>query len=173
MFRLLIIRHAIAEARETAYARGLADAERALTAQGRKRMEQAARGLRKVVPTIDRVVSSPWLRALQTAEIVARYYPHLEAESGQQLLPDADCTQRLKWLAAQAGEGVTTLGMVGHEPDLSQWTSWLLSTRQTSFIQMKKGGICLLEFPNRLEAGRCQLLCALPPKQLRRLGKGR
>ena len=68
---LLIIRHAIAERREVFAQAGEADSARPLVAKGRKRMKQVVRGLKGLVPTIDVLATSPYLRAAQTAEIVA------------------------------------------------------------------------------------------------------
>ena len=68
--KLLVIRHAIAEDREVWARTSLDDGERPLTARGVDRMEQAARGLRRMVEKLDAIATSPLVRAMQTARIV-------------------------------------------------------------------------------------------------------
>ena len=72
--RLLIVRHAIAEDRETFARTGKKDALRPLTRYGRVQMRQAAKGLRRILPSIDLVGTSPLRRTVQTAEILAAAY---------------------------------------------------------------------------------------------------
>ncbi|HVL59633.1 MAG TPA: histidine phosphatase family protein, partial [Burkholderiaceae bacterium] len=69
--RLLLIRHAIAEASEAFAASGRPDEERPLTDRGRRRMRANALGLSLLVPSLDLLVSSPYRRAADTAAIVA------------------------------------------------------------------------------------------------------
>ena len=78
--RLLIVRHAIAEDRVAFAATGKDDDERPLTEEGRSRMEQGARGLRQLVPALDLVATSPLVRAVQTAEILAGAYEGVAIE---------------------------------------------------------------------------------------------
>src|SRR5882724_2462532 len=66
--RLLVVRHAIAEDPAVFAATGRSDAERPLTEKGRRRMRRVARGLKKLVPAIDGLATSPLVRAVETAE---------------------------------------------------------------------------------------------------------
>ena len=70
---LYLVRHAIAGHAD--HARWPDDTQRPLTEEGIARFQPAARGLARIVPTVERVLSSPWVRAWQTAEI-------LQEESG-------------------------------------------------------------------------------------------
>ena len=68
--KLLLIRHAIAEEREDFEKTGKDDRLRPLTDEGRKKMKQAARGLKEVVPHVDLLATSPLTRAAQTGAIL-------------------------------------------------------------------------------------------------------
>ena len=166
--RLLIVRHAIAETREAFARSGQDDSLRPLTAEGRKRMRRGARGLRTIVPTIDILATSPLVRAVQTAEIVAEAYDGLRIVRVDELSPEKQFPAFLAWLRTQDASG--TIAAVGHEPHLSGLASWLLTARSGSFISLKKGSVCLLEFGRDLNAGAAMLLWALAPAQLRALG---
>ena len=66
--QLLIIRHAIAVPRGTP---GIPDEDRPLTPEGEQKFREAAEGLAKLVDRPDALLTSPWLRAKQTAAIAA------------------------------------------------------------------------------------------------------
>ena len=71
---LLIIRHAIAEDRDSFANSGKSDDLRPLTEDGKERMKLAAEGLRVVAPDISLLVASPLTRAQETAAIVGKEY---------------------------------------------------------------------------------------------------
>ena len=167
---LLVIRHAIAEDR-TRWARGGGDdGLRPLTARGRRRMKLAARGLRRVIPAVDLLATSPLVRAEQTADLVAAAYRDLKVVKVPQLAPQASVHALLKWLQERKHD--TTIALVGHEPQLGGFVSWMLTGLQESFVPLKKGGACLLEVPTQVRPGRARLRWMLAPAQLRRLGEG-
>lgn len=166
----LIIRHAIAEEREDFARTGRPDAERPLTADGRRRMEQAARGLRRVLPDLARVATSPWTRARETARIVAAAYGDPPLATTDLLVPDADPEALLAWVFGKAHPGLTAL--VGHEPHLSEWIGWAVTGAQRSVVDLKKGAACLLDFPAAPAPGRAVIRWLAPPRLLRRLGAG-
>src|SRR5690349_1646647 len=72
--RIVVVRHAIAVAPEEFVSADRPDEARPLTAKGRRRMRRAARGLHRLVPTLDLLAASPYRRAQETAEIVAAAY---------------------------------------------------------------------------------------------------
>src|SRR5260221_4105330 len=74
MFRLILIRHGIAEDQQTFAKTGEDDSARPLTAEGRKKMREAAKGLLRICPKIDAITTSPLKRAVQTAEIIHERY---------------------------------------------------------------------------------------------------
>jgi phosphohistidine phosphatase len=161
--KILIIRHGIAEDVE-----GMQDAERRLTAQGRKRMRREARVLCKMVPHIDIMATSPLVRAIETGDIVAGKYEGLKPVPIAPLSPGKTPMALLNWVQKQPGSA--TVALVGHEPSLGVFISWLLTGLQESFVVLKKGGACLLELDDEIKPGRAKLIWFLKPSQVRDLG---
>lgn len=168
---IVVIRHAIAQEREDAARCGVVDAERPLTEEGRRRMEKAARGLHHLVPEVGLLATSPLLRAVQTGAILARSYGVTPRET-RLLSPGAPPGKLLDWVWEQA-RGAGTVAVVGHEPDLSKWASWLLTGEERPLLRLKKGGACQLAFRSRPEPGQGVLHWLLAPRQLRALAGGR
>lgn len=162
--QLVLIRHARAEER-TLFKR---DRTRALTGDGRRRMRKAARGLSTLLPGLTQIATSPLLRARQTAEIVAAGYAGIDTVSLPALSPGAAPRAVLAWLRTQPADA--TLALVGHEPDLGQLASWLLSSRKTGFVQFKKGAAALIEFAGAPAAGKGTLVWLLTAAQLSEIG---
>ena len=69
---LLVIRHAVAEDRETFAEQGKDDSLRPLTDDGRRKMQRAARGIQSMVPSVGVIATSPFVRATQTAQVVGK-----------------------------------------------------------------------------------------------------
>jgi len=166
---LLVVRHAIAEEREAFAQTGKDDAERPLTSEGRRKFQRAARGLRKILDSIDLLATSTLVRAIETGEL-------LEAALGiegtarlRELAPDADPASLLPWLRRRRRHRL--VAVVGHEPHLSHLIGYLLVGRSAGFVDLKKGGVCLLDLGTAPEPGRAQLRWHLTPGQLRRLGR--
>jgi phosphohistidine phosphatase len=70
---------------------------------------------------------------------------------------------------AETTDDVDTAAVVGHEPHLSHFVCWLLTGRNGQFVELKKGGACLLELEQERAAAKAKLLWFLTPKQLRKL----
>jgi phosphohistidine phosphatase len=164
--KLLIIRHAIAEDREEFARTGKDDRLRPLTDEGRKKMKQGARGLKRVAPAIDLLATSPLTRAAQTGAVLDSVYGGLSEVEIAELSPEASPVEFLSWLRKQTAENVA---VVGHEPSISLILSWLLTGTEKRIFSFRKGGACLLEFPGEVGAGTASLLWALSPAQLREL----
>ena len=164
---LYLVRHAIAEKRDPA--RWPDDSQRPLTPEGIARFRPAARGLARIVPKVERVLSSPWTRAWQTAEILHDEggwpSPELCPEVSGDRWP-ADAAELLTDVAA------TSLAFVGHEPHLSSLASLLL-TGEPALLQLekKKGGVTFLELPDRTAGSPAVLRWFLSPKILRMLDR--
>lgn len=141
------------------------DEQRPLTSGGLKKLRRAMAGLRKVVPHLERVVTSPLLRARQTAEVVAEGYavPLKEVAS---LAPGNEPQAITRWLARQHDNVIL---MVGHEPDLGRLASWYLTGSSESFLPMKKGAICMIHFDGKPAAARGELRLLFTARQLRTL----
>lgn len=158
--KLLVVRHAIALDRDTP---GIEDSLRPLTEEGVTKFKKTAKSLSTVV-TADVVLSSPYLRAKQTAEILAR---HWTAVTVQESDPLAEGSRPALEEALARMPGSATVALVGHEPHLSNWTAaWLGATNPDAFAY-KKGGAALIEFDGGVarEAGR--LIWFLPPRIFR------
>jgi phosphohistidine phosphatase len=165
---ILVIRHAIAEDRKRFARTGEEDGLRPLTREGRRRMRRAARGIARATPKIDLLATSPLTRAIQTGEIVATRFAGVPTVEVAQLGPSKHVQALLKWLQEQRHDA--TIALVGHEPQLSLFVSWMLTGLQEAFVPMKKGGACLLACDRDVKAGRAKLLWAMKPSQLRALG---
>ncbi|MGE5217550.1 MAG: phosphohistidine phosphatase SixA [Chloroflexota bacterium] len=146
------------------------DRERPLSQKGVKRMRKISRGLRQLDIPFDAVLTSPLLRARQTAEIVTatlEIQPLLEEISG--LAPESTVEHLL--LGLNRYQDRQHLLLVGHEPLLSDTAASLLGWKQAGHItlEFKKGSFCHIEV-NSLSSGTPgKLRCLLTPKQLRAL----
>ncbi len=164
---LLIIRHAAAQDREDFAREGRPDIERPLTKRGVERMQMAARGLTTLALPIERLVTSPAARAVQTAEIVAPAVERRRIEEEGVFAPDAPLGSAVEWLRKQPR--VDGMAVVGHEPGLGQLVECLIAGRPSGNMPMKKGGMVLIRFDNAVGYGNGKLVWALPPAVLRSL----
>jgi phosphohistidine phosphatase len=158
---IYILRHGIAVERGT---RGYAkDGDRPLTKEGEEKMHQIAQIIEEMDLQIDLILSSPFVRAKQTAEIVAEALGE-QVTYTDLLKPDSNPKELIAEINDEKPQRVM---LVGHEPDLSQLVSLLTSGGGDAAIELKKGGLCKLT-TERLTSGQCATLnWLLTPKQLR------
>ena len=134
---LYLIRHAIAvEEYED-------DSQRPLTDKGRKKMRSIAKGLRALGVEFDLILSSPYIRAAETAEIVADVFKmKKDVQFSENLVPMGDAGL----LIAEMNEkySVNSVAIVGHEPFLTALIGLLVSDNANVDITLKKGGVCSL-----------------------------
>lgn len=166
--QLLVIRHAIAMEQEEFAQSGETDDRRPLTKRGVKRMRQAVGGLQEIVETIDQLATSPYVRAVETAEIVSDAYSIEPAEVCASLVPDVPFDEFETW--ARSFRDSEVLAIVGHEPHLSGLVTWLMTGSADSRIQLRKGGACMLDFDSGIRRGSGTLLWLMTPRQLRAIG---
>ncbi|MBK7451198.1 MAG: phosphohistidine phosphatase SixA [Anaerolineales bacterium] len=136
---LYLIRHAIAEEESSSGE----DSQRALTDKGAKKMRQVAKGLKILGIEFDFILSSPYLRAYQTAEILGDVFKmKKKVVQSENLTPMGDPDL----LLAEINEkySVNSLAIVGHEPYLSTLVSLLVAGGAPVEMTFKKGGICHL-----------------------------
>lgn len=164
--KLLIIRHAPAGDSDTWEAERRDDRLRPLTPEGKKEMREVVAGLARLVSKIDLLASSPLVRALQTAEIVAPQY-QARVVTLDSLAPDRDPEEVVQWLREQ--RSIPTTALVGHEPHLSTLVGYLLAGKRVSFLDLKKGGGCLLDLGETPTPGHSILKWLLRSRELRRL----
>ena len=157
---LLLVRHGPAGSREEFAKTGQPDDLRPLTKPGMREMKAVARGLRRIIPSVDSIVSSPLVRARQTAEIIAAAYDTRIVESDV-LRPDTEFQSFESWMRRQPSEGVVVA--VGHEPHLSGLVAYLIGDHGDARIDLKKSGACLLRFDGRPKRGAGTLRWLLTP----------
>jgi phosphohistidine phosphatase len=167
--RLLLVRHGPAADRAAWRGLGKEDFLRPLTPDGRARTRAAAKGLRRIVEPPDAVATSPFARAVQTADLVARAFGVEAPEELQAIVPGAAPAEVLPWLEARSG--LDLVALVGHEPQLGRLASWLLARSEVPFLELKKAGACLLDLGDHPRAGSARLAWMIAPAQLRRLGR--
>jgi phosphohistidine phosphatase len=165
--KLLLVRHAVAEPRVEEGGTQPDDALRALTARGRRRMEEIARALAWLSDPPDVLASSPLVRATETAAILADAFEGVTPVSVPELEPGAGPEAVVKWLRHLPADH--TVAAVGHEPDLSITASWLIAGRKDPVLTFKKGGACLIDLEDGVGQGAATLRWLLTPKQLRAL----
>ncbi len=164
---LYILRHAIAEERSGKTSGG--DSQRRLTPEGAKKMRRIAAGMKAAGMSFDLILSSPFWRAKETAEIVAALFRlEKKLQFSPELVPDGNPAQLIGELK-KTYRGKKNILLVGHEPHLSRLISLLISGDTGVPIQLKKGGLCKLS-AEELRNGRCATLeWLLPPRLLKRL----
>lgn len=161
---LLLVRHGIAVERGA-----LGDDRlRPLTPEGRERMVEAARGLARLV-TPEVVLSSPWLRAVQTAEVLREAYG-----LGRVRVCDALASADYDAVVEAANETeASPVALVGHEPWMSELLAYLLCGDPAGMsATFKKGGAALVRAAGEVRAGGCWLEWLIQPGALRRIGHG-
>lgn len=166
--KLVIFRHGPAGDPQEWEAKGKDDRLRPLTPKGKKEVRKAAAGLIELVPEFDVLASSPLVRAAQTADILAAEYD-IEVEGLDVLAPERDPDEVMPWLRRQDPAAIVAL--VGHEPHLSTLVGYLLINQRTSFVDLKKGGACLIELADGPRPGHGTLQWLLTDRELRRLSE--
>lgn len=147
---LILIRHAEAE---PGY--GCRDADRALTDVGHEQAARLAVTLNKrCKPKV--VVHSPYLRAIQTAAPLAVDVPKFETDL---LLPEADRFKKLTEWLTRHGDG--PIAVVGHNPSISYYLSWLLAA-EAGATAMEKAAVAAVQL-HKLGKGGGQLLWFVTP----------
>jgi phosphohistidine phosphatase len=160
---LLIIRHAIAFERDPD--RWADDAARPLSPMGVRRSHKAAAGLKELCKAPDRLLTSPLIRARQTAKILTEVAGWPRAEIAPELKPGEGAAAVLTLLAKDRSKRIA---LVGHQPDLSVLlTVCLLKDSGTLPIEMKKNAVACLSFDGRVRAGGAALKWLATPRVLR------
>jgi phosphohistidine phosphatase len=161
---LFLLRHGIAVERGTPGCEQ--DADRPLTPKGERRLGRIADAMEAMGLTFDLILSSPYVRARQTAEIVVDELGlKKKLEFSETLTPDGDAKALIAALNKLDPRPENVL-LVGHEPYLSGLISMLASGDPDLPIDFKKGGLCKLEVES-LRYGRCATLAwLLTPRQM-------
>ena len=143
------------------------DATRPLTNEGIARFRVAARGLRRLVPAVDSLLSSGYARAWQTAELLHEVAGWHRPEECPALEAGRPATSVIDVLQ---GRSERSLALVGHEPQLSMLASLLCTGSEEALeLELKKGAVAFLSVAGPVEPARASLRWTVSPKILRRL----
>jgi phosphohistidine phosphatase len=164
---LYVVRHGIAIDREDP--KSPADPERYLTEEGIEKTEQVAKSIAALGINPDLFASSPYVRAMQTAEILAAalQYPKQKIRQTNALLPGAEPSLFFRELAKDKQSAVVFC--FGHAPHLDELIAAGVGVKHP-ITAMKKAGVALLEL-KRVSPPTGQLVWLVTPKLLRRTSK--
>ncbi len=166
---IYLMRHGIAGPAPT----GMANGDRRLTPDGKRKIRRAARGLKRLGVVPDAVLSSPLRRAQETATVVASLRnPKLAVEIYPLLAPGHEPAEVLKGL--RLFRTARELILVGHQPDLGLLASHLLTAASGVLpLPFKKGGVAAIRVGSLPPRAAGTLMWFMTPKQLRALGTRR
>jgi len=161
---IYLVRHGIAMAREDPECPP--DPERRLTQKGIARTREVAEAVKEMGVKPDLLLSSPYLRALETAEIFAAEfdYPKERIKKTDALRVGARPAAIFRELTGARAEQVMCFG---HAPHLDEAIAMACGAGEP-FTALKKGGVACLEM-ERLTPPRAQLAWIVTPKLLRAL----
>jgi phosphohistidine phosphatase len=160
--QLVFFRHGIADPDVTP------DSERPLTEEGRRKTRAAAEGLSKLEIPFDKIFTSPWRRAAQTAAIIAEVL-----SSGAPMeLPELAGNRSVKELLdALARRNAGHVLLVGHQPLLGNTVAHLLGAEGKCEVNLRKSGGCAVQVDSLPPRNPAILQWLLTSRQLRALGK--
>ena len=165
--QLYIVRHGIAVDREDP--KCPPDPERFLTSEGIEKARQVARGVAEVGVAPDLLLSSPYVRAFQTAELFAveLEYSKNKIRKSDLLLPGAEPMQLFRELAKD--KDLSAVFLFGHAPHLDDVIATSIGSPH-HISSLKKVGVALVEL-KRLVPPSGELVWLATPKLLRKIGK--
>ena len=165
-YNLFIMRHGIAVDRGTA---GYADdAKRPLTPEGKNKTRLIAKGLARLGVDVDWIVSSPLVRAVETAGLVSEELEKkLPMDLCDALAPGGSPEALLSFLAKHSSR--RRVLVVGHEPDLSDLAARLMGAGRHANLALKKGGCCQISFSEFPPKSPGRLVWWLTPGVMRKL----
>ena len=158
---IYLVRHAAAFERDPD--RWPDDSDRPLTPEGEQEFRLAARGLARLVSGVDAVLSSPYSRAWQTAEILSELASWPSPEPLPVLEPTLPPEKAAIVLEAYQG----SVAVVGHRPGLHELAAYLLTGQGGGLeIGLEKGGAACIRFDGMLAPGAGELRWLLAPEVL-------
>lgn len=155
--KLFFLRHGIAEDAHGT----VSEKDRALTDEGREQLALIAQALQKLGVKPDLILTSPLVRAQQTAEIVAPVVGSQVAVANE-LQPGCILEDLQRLLSRYQHD---TILLIGHEPDFSSMAARLINADERGIV-LKKAGLIRIEIQGRPQAGRGRLSALLSPKML-------
>ncbi|HZN44805.1 MAG TPA: histidine phosphatase family protein [Nitrospiraceae bacterium] len=144
------------------------DSDRPLTEKGAKKARQAGEGLLQLDVRPTHLLSSPLVRAHETAKLLQELFrPRLTLRICDELLPDAPPDKLFALLASLPPE--VSVICVGHEPHLGDTAGCMIVGKPAAGLALKKAGACLIHFSEGMRPGRGVLEWWLTAGQLRSL----
>ncbi len=155
---IYILRHGIAEER----AAGRSDRDRALTPEGRRKLERVLGCARaaKVAPSL--ILSSPYRRAMETAQAAAEVLEYSGKVVAVPALEPGGSPQQI-WQEIRERRQEKAILLAGHEPLLSQTVGFLLNA-PTLVVDLKKGALVRIDFDRLGNSPQGALQWLLTPK---------
>jgi phosphohistidine phosphatase len=164
-YQLFLIRHGVAEERGDAWPD---DAKRPLSEDGIERFQRSARGLARLDVWIDVVLTSPLVRARQTADIVASAFdPRPSIITIESLAPGGSYASLVADLEKHGRK--TRIALVGHEPGIGELGARLIGSRHS--FEFKKGAVCRIDVDEIPPVGPGDLRWFLTPKVMASIKK--
>lgn len=168
--KLILVRHAIAAQRDASQDQD--DAARPLTPPGIRRFRRAALGFAQLQIAVDETWTSPLLRAVQTAELLVQAMIRpCGVRVVSELEPGGSFDALLTRLSGATN--LTSVALVGHEPYLGDFTTYLMTGSRFGAVRFKKGAMAGISLDSFEPPIRGQLQWLLAPKQLRRMARKR
>lgn len=146
------------------------DTKRPLTAEGALELRDICTGLRRIGLAFDFLVTSPLLRAHQTADIVAEVFEWKEPPQVSDVLGQGCTTGKVIALLAKFPPDAR-VALVGHEPDLSRVAAELIGRSGDAALELKKGGVACVRYEGPAAMGLGTLAFLFKPSQLRKIGR--
>src|SRR5580765_7755473 len=164
-YQLFLIRHGVAEERGDAWPD---DAKRPLSEDGIERFQRSVRGLARLDVWIDVVLTSPLVRARQTADIVASAFdPRPSIITIESLAPGGSYASLVADLEKHGRK--THIALVGHEPGIGELGARLIGSRHS--FEFKKGAVCRIDVDEIPPVGPGDLRWFLTPKAMASIKK--
>lgn len=136
------------------------DSDRELTPNGKLITRTAASAWKKIIPSVDYIISSPYKRAVQTAEIIADVLKTgSDIITDKKLAPGSKTEDIVELVRAYNCENII---LVGHQPDMAEHISALVSSSSIQ-VEFKKSAIAKISFGSRVRMGKGNLEFIIPP----------
>lgn len=160
---LYLIRHGVAAERGEEFPD---DSTRPLTSDGISRLRKEAKALDALEIGFDQILSSPLMRAKQTADVFGELLKSKPAVSATDALtPAGSPTAVIQELGKHMRKA--RIALVGHEPNMGELAAYLIGAKVP--LAFKKGAICRIDFAVFPPKGKGQLVWFVTPRMLRKL----
>jgi phosphohistidine phosphatase len=166
---LIVFRHGPSEDRDPQ--RWPGDAERPLSSEGRRVTKKAARGIVSMVGRLDRIATSPFVRAQATARILSESFPRAVRVEVWEELASGELAAPILARVRESRGRLGRIALVGHEPTLGEFAGFALTGEPVPFFRLTKAGAAAFAFPRSVVPGGAELKWVLTRAQLTELGR--